>query len=201
MNKKKNQHEKVKKWVIFGIVLLIGILIWVLKDILLLLISVLLIGILYFSDNIFQTIEQHRIQKKYSEIPLQSNYIINCSWELLHHLKEHLNIRFPIEQDIFLQDAVEHIEYADLGATTIIRITIMLNAELGENEVMTAVSQSYVKQQKSTPLGSQNPLLQRLMLESVSEEEGFLKFVFHDSKFYRPADIFEKESLDDDYYA
>ncbi|HDL0074169.1 TPA: hypothetical protein PVZ44_002691, partial [Listeria monocytogenes] len=158
-------------------------------------------GILYFSDNIFQTIEQHRIQKKNSEIPLQSNYIINCSWELLHHLKEHLNIRFPIEQDIFLQDAVEHIEYADLGATTIIRITIMLNAELGENEVMTAVSQSYVKQQKSTPLGSQNPLLQRLMLESVSEEEGYLKFVFHDSKFYRPADIFKKESLDDDYYA
>lgn len=197
----KQKLQDPRFFFITGAVILGAILIWVLKDILLLLISVLLLGVLYFSDNIIQMIEQHRIQKKFSEVPLHPKYIFNCSWEILQHLKDHLNIRFPIEQDIFLQDSVEHIEHRDLGATTIIRIRIMLDAKLGENEVMTAISQSYVKQQKNTPLGISSPLLQRLIIECVQENDGFLEFIFHDSNFYRPSTTFIEKNLDDDYYA
>ena len=174
--------------------------IWCLQDFLILLLALIAFVLICIGpDKILQNIRQQKAKEAEDQLPIQGDHLIGISWNIFVYLVENHYMEFHTESNSFYMDAVQNSEYRDQGATIIIRVHTNMGTRIQDEGVLTEVAQQYLAYQQQTPLGQQNSLLQRVLLESICIKNGFLEFTFHDKNFYVPPRD-ASNNLKDDYY-
>jgi len=182
------------------IVVLVIATIWYLQDFFILLLFLLTIIVFCVGpEQIIQNVRHQKAKEAENRLPLHHNFLLTVCWELLNHLIDTNHMSFNIEPNQFHMDALQNSQYKNQGSTYIARVHVNMNTQAQDEYLLTEVAQQYLAYQQQTPLGQQNSLLQRVLLESICIKNGFLEFTFHDKNFYvQPRDA--SNNLKDSYY-